>query len=114
MKASIAAAAVTAAAVYFLYGTEKGELAREKIGKAAGKLRNRAMEAKDNAMRAGGDLAATGKEVYEEMSSLFKEKCDQLKALDTEDLSGLAERLRERWEETKEDIEKTLDDASED
>jgi hypothetical protein len=60
------------------------------------------------ALETGNDLSATGKEIYEDMSSLFKEKRDQFRHLDPEDIAELRARLHERWEETREDIEETL------
>ena len=108
--ASIAAAAAGAAAMYFLYGTKKGGKVRERMGQAAHDIRDKAMEAKERALGAGGDLLETGKEIYGEMMELLKEKREQIKALDSDDVSGLAERLRERWEETKEDLKETLGD----
>jgi gas vesicle protein len=101
--AGILGAAVGAAGAYFLYGTKKGARARKEIVKTANKVKDKAIQ---------GDLISAGKEIYEDMTDLFKEKKDQIKKLDKEDIEGLVERIKERWEETKDDIEETLEEAS--
>ncbi len=119
---SLAAATAAALATYYLYGTEHGEKTRGKIKDAAkdvaGKAKDKAMELKDKAMEmkdrataGGNELAQASKEVFSDMTGLLKERYEDLKNLDKEDINALADRLRERWEEISEDIEDTLEKA---
>jgi hypothetical protein len=102
IKAGILGAGIAALTTYFLFGTEKGQRARKQIIKAAHSAKNKAMET-------AGDLAETGKEIYDDMASFLEERKEQIKNLDSKDIVGLTQRIRDRWEETKEDIEETLD-----
>jgi gas vesicle protein len=117
IKASIISASIAALVTYFLYGTENGERARKQISKAANatkdKVQDKMHDLKKSASKAPADLVETGKEIFEDMSTLFDEKREQMHNLSSKDLAGLSKRLRERWEETKKDIEETLDDSDE-
>ena len=106
VKVGMMAAAISAAITYLIFGTEKGDQVRSEISEGVSKM-------KKKAMMTGSDISSSVKEIFNETFSYLKEKRDQLKNLDKEDVEGLMERLLERWDETKEDIEDTLKQAEE-
>lgn len=114
VNAGILAAVLAGAATYYLYGTESGERARKQIRKKAEDVKDKAVELKERAMETGDELVDAGKEAYEDMATFLRAKRNLIKNLDKDDIDDLAERIRERWEDTKEDIQDMIEEAEED
>lgn len=96
----ILAAAAAAAVTYFLFGTDKGAEKRER-------MKEWAAQAKDTMSHTGGEVAEAASELYKGTSSLLKANYAALKNLNRDETAALAERIREHWDEIKEDIEET-------
>ena len=109
VKTGLVLAAVAAGATYLLFNTDKGSRIRDKMRNAAKKMKEKMADTKDKIVSSGEDLAETAKEISDDLSSLLREKRDQIMKLDRDDIDGLLERLKERWEETKDDIEETIE-----
>jgi len=101
------AATLGAAITYFFYGTKEGTEKRERIRNYAGKMKNK-MEEASGAM---GELKNTGKEFYENMASLFKDKYEDIKNLNKDEVGELAQKIRGHWEDMREDIENAVDES---
>lgn len=111
----IISAAIASGITYFLYGTDKGKETRHKVGEVAIKVKDTALDVKDEAFAHSSMLYNAAKDSYENMTTLLAEHKSTLKNLERDDAVWLAERFKDRmsvvWEETREDIEEVLDDA---
>ncbi len=81
LKKGLVIAAVATGAAYLLFKTDKGYEIRQKIKGAAKKMKDKAIEVKEKMQSSGEELAETAKEISEGLSSLLKEKRDQIMKL---------------------------------
>jgi gas vesicle protein len=107
VTAGLISAAAAAGITYFLYGTDTGAQKREKTKRWIA-------EKKESVMGTTGELADVSKEIYQDMSSMLKDKADILAKVEKDEVAALADRIRNHWEEIREDIEDTVDKVAED
>jgi gas vesicle protein len=103
-------AAAAAGITYFLFGTDTGAEKREKIKYGFGKMKSKA----GALVGETGELADVSREIYSDMKSMLKDKADILAKVEKDEVSALADRIRNHWEEIREDIEDTVDKVAED
>lgn len=101
---SILAAAAGAAATYYLFGSEAGSEKREK---AVGWVKEKAHKV----MAVSGELGTVSKDMYGDMGSILSEHYDKLKHMNKEELADLAEKVKDKWEEVREEIEQIIKKA---
>ncbi len=99
----IFSALASAAAVYYLFGTEKGTEKREQI-------KGFVKETKDKMVKTGNVLQDAASEAYYDLKELLKENYHDLKELNEEQRTELSEKIRSHWDLIKQDIEEAVSD----
>lgn len=106
----VISAVAAAGIMYFLFGTDKGEEKREMIKDKFGKMKRKT----SNLIGEANELTDVSKEIYMDMKSMLKDKADILAKVEKDEVSALADRIRNHWDEIREDIENTVDKVAED
>ncbi|MFA6458812.1 MAG: hypothetical protein WCV79_00200 [Candidatus Paceibacterota bacterium] len=98
-------AIASAAATYYLYGTEEGAEKREQI-------KGFMKDAKNKAVETGDDIKVATAEVYNNMKEVLKDKYDDLSQLSKDEKMELAKKIKNRWENVRDDIDEALAKAT--
>ena len=99
---SLISAAAGAAITYFLYGTSEGAMKRRQIKEWANKAKKMTVES-------GNEVMDAAKEKYDEMSVLMRDRYDDLKEIKKDELTGLKNRIRDHWDEIRDDVNETIE-----
>lgn len=106
---ALLSAAAAAGATYFLFETESGSEKREQIKGGFKKLKSKASSIAGEA----DELTDVSREIYSDMKAMLKDKAEILAKVNKDEISALADRIRNHWDEIREDIEDTVDKVAE-
>lgn len=99
---SLLSAAVAAAITYYLFGTRSGAEKRRRVKKWA-------EEAKEKVSSASLEVKEAAREIYDDVTDMISERYDDLKEVREEEMTALAGRIRDHWEDIRDDIEETIE-----
>lgn len=101
----ILSAIASVAATYYLFGTEDGSKKREK-------MKDYMLETKKKLLEEGDELKDSVQEVYKNLKITLKDKYEDLSNLSKEQKAELAERIKDRWEGVRDDIDEALEKSA--
>ncbi len=100
-------AAAAAGLTYFIFETQTGSRERKRVMRWA-------KDMKREAIGETNELTEVSKEIYDDMKSMLKDKASILANVEKDEVAALADRIRNHWEEIREDIEDTVDKVAKD
>ncbi|MCX6763697.1 MAG: hypothetical protein NTZ97_03115 [Candidatus Moranbacteria bacterium] len=99
--AGLAAVAVAAAGIYFLYGTKKGAKTRKQI-------RGWMLKAKGEILEKMENMKDLSEEAYDKIIDEVSAKYKVVKSIDKKDLEQFAKELKSHWKDIKKEMDKKI------
>lgn len=110
---ALLSAAAAAGATYFLFETDAGTNKRRQIQQGFDKMKRKAGDMRENLIGESNELTDVSREIYSDMKAMLRDKADILAKVQKDEVAALADRIRNHWDEIREDIEDTVDKVAE-